>query len=43
MPIYTFYCKTLDIPVPYIKLLCDGEQIIDDDDDDDDNDINTLP
>lgn len=42
MPIYKFYCKTLDIPVPHVKPLCNGEQIIIDDDDDD-NDINTLP
>ena len=45
MPICKFYCKTLDTPVPQIKLLCRGEQIIIDDDDDDvdDNDNNNLP
>jgi len=41
MPICKFYFKTLDIPVPHIKLRCSGEQIIIDDDDDNDN--NTLP
>ena len=47
MHICKFYCKTLDIPVPQIRLLYNGEQIIldddNDDDDDDDNDNNTLP